>query len=140
MARTGGRAPRPPNPYRGVPPSHSDYRALFSYLPRSMSWQDLKDFCQQYAPRPVFTDVFRERGVYRGFHSFSWTITSFVLSLFFRVAEFRSREDLKKAIRELDGRAVEGERIECYEVCFFSFVQKRELASDRLPHTFKMIR
>jgi len=115
MARTGGRAPRAPNPYRGVPPTHSDYRALFVYLPRSMSWQDLKDLCHQYGPRPVFTDVFRERGVYRG------------------VAEFRSREELKKAVRDLDGRSIEGERIECYEDPRNNHSRSRSRSPSRSP-------
>jgi len=98
MSRVGGsRGPRPPNPYRGVPPSHTDYRAVFTNLPRSMSWQDLKDLCHKYGPRPVFTDVIRGGSVIKG------------------VAEFKNRDDLKRAVQELDGRKVDGETIACNE-------------------------
>jgi len=80
------------------PPVRTEYRAIFEYLPRDMSWQDLKDFCRKTAT-PTFTDVWRDRGIVKG------------------VAEFRTYEELRDIVEDLDRIRVDGEPIDVYEVC-----------------------
>eukprot|EP00008_Paramoeba_atlantica_P013908 CAMPEP_0201475456 /NCGR_PEP_ID=MMETSP0151_2-20130828/884_1 /ASSEMBLY_ACC=CAM_ASM_000257 /TAXON_ID=200890 /ORGANISM="Paramoeba atlantica, Strain 621/1 / CCAP 1560/9" /LENGTH=227 /DNA_ID=CAMNT_0047855557 /DNA_START=103 /DNA_END=784 /DNA_ORIENTATION=+ len=114
----GGRGPggRPPAPFRGIPPQRSEHRAVFSHLPRDMSWQDLKDLCREYGA-PVFTDVFRERGVSKG------------------IAEFRTRDDLKRAVRNLDDKYVDGGRITVDEdIQEVLALLEREGKEIRVPH------
>mmetsp|Transcript_25707 Transcript_25707/g.72018 ORF Transcript_25707/g.72018 Transcript_25707/m.72018 type:complete len:303 (+) Transcript_25707:129-1037(+) len=78
------------------PPVRTEYRAIFEYLPRDMSWQDLKDFCRKTAT-PTFTDVWRDRGIVKG------------------VAEFRTYEELRDIVEDLDRIRVDGEPIDVYE-------------------------
>jgi len=68
---------------RGGPPQRGDYRVYVEGIPRDMSWQDLKDVFRPVA-EVAFTDVFRERGTTKG------------------VVEFRTREEMSRAMRELD--------------------------------------
>eukprot|EP01102_Stenamoeba_stenopodia_P010756 TRINITY_DN3269_c0_g2_i1.p1 TRINITY_DN3269_c0_g2~~TRINITY_DN3269_c0_g2_i1.p1 ORF type:complete len:206 (+),score=30.88 TRINITY_DN3269_c0_g2_i1:111-728(+) len=72
--------------------ARSDHRVSVDNLPREMSWQDLKDRFRQVGD-VVFADVYHERGKLRG------------------VVEFRSRDDVKDAIRQLDGVEVRGNTI-----------------------------
>lgn len=73
--------------------SRSEYRVTVDNLPRDMSWQDLKDKFRQVGD-VVFADVFHDRsGRGRG------------------VVEFRSRDDMKDAIRKLNGVEVRGSPI-----------------------------
>lgn len=82
---------------RAGPPQRSEYRALVDNMPRDMSWQDLKD-CFREAGEVVFADVFRDRsGTSRG------------------IVEFRSRDDLRHAIRRLDDHEVRGSRLRVKE-------------------------
>ena len=77
---------------RSVRPS-GQFRVMVEGLPAGTSWQDLKDHMKQ--PAEVgFCDV--TDGGTKG-----W-------------AEYRSDEDLERAIRELDGSTYKGERITCY--------------------------
>jgi len=70
--------------------SRSDYRVTVDNLPRDMSWQDLKDKFRQVGD-VVFADVFHDRsGRGRG------------------IVEFRARDDMKDAIRKLNGTEVRG--------------------------------
>eukprot|EP00879_Flechtneria_rotunda_P023087 GHRR01024406.1.p1 GENE.GHRR01024406.1~~GHRR01024406.1.p1 ORF type:complete len:194 (+),score=40.04 GHRR01024406.1:401-982(+) len=81
----GGNPRGPPRgpPRRGGGGGGSGYRVLIRGLPPSASWQDLKDHFRQYV-KPMFTDVYRERGEAVG------------------VAEFETVEDMRYAIRKLD--------------------------------------
>jgi len=75
---------------RGGAPRRGEYRARIEGLPRDSSWQDLKDHFRRVS-EAVFTDVVRDRsGRAKG------------------IVEFRTSEDLKKAIKELDGSSLRG--------------------------------
>lgn len=77
---------------RAVRPS-GEFRVMVEGLPARTSWQDLKDHMKQ--PAEVgFCDV--TDGGTKG-----W-------------AEYRSLEDMERAIRELDGSTYKGERITCF--------------------------
>ncbi|XP_010549670.1 PREDICTED: serine/arginine-rich splicing factor SR30 [Tarenaya hassleriana] len=66
-----------------APPRRSEYRVLVSGLPRSASWQDLKDHMRK-AGDVCFSEVFRERGGMMG------------------IVDYTNYDDMKYAIRKLD--------------------------------------
>ncbi|KAG6437758.1 hypothetical protein SASPL_102686 [Salvia splendens] len=68
---------------RGGVSKHSDYLVLFSGLPSSASWQDLKDHMRR-AGDVCFSQVYRERDGMRG------------------VVDYNNYDDMKYAIRKLD--------------------------------------
>jgi len=75
------------------PPQRSDYRVSVDNLPRDMSWQDLKDHFRRHCD-VIFADVWQDRGGrVKG------------------VVEFRSRDDVRRAIREADDTEVRGNRL-----------------------------
>jgi len=79
------------------PPQRSDYRVTVENLPRDMSWQDLKDHFRRYC-EVIFADVWQDRGGrVKG------------------VLEFRSRDDVRRAIREVDNTEVRGNRLTVHE-------------------------
>eukprot|EP01104_Vermistella_antarctica_P006977 TRINITY_DN176_c0_g1_i1.p1 TRINITY_DN176_c0_g1~~TRINITY_DN176_c0_g1_i1.p1 ORF type:complete len:189 (-),score=46.00 TRINITY_DN176_c0_g1_i1:663-1229(-) len=65
-------------------PNHTDYALLVEGIPRDMSWQDLKDLFRRVGD-VVFTDVGQDRDGKNVGH-----------------VEMRSRDDMDRAIRELD--------------------------------------
>lgn len=76
---------------RGPPPRRSDFQVIVSGMPPTGSWQDLKDHMRK-AGDVLFTDVFKDG-------------TGHV--------EFQHRDDMKRAIRDLDDTEFtshEGER------------------------------
>jgi len=75
------------------PPQRSDYRVAVEGLPRDMSWQDLKDHFRRYC-EVIFADVWQDRG-----------------GRIKGVVEFRSRDDVRRAIREVDDTDVRGHRL-----------------------------
>jgi len=87
-------------PKRGPrgPPSRSDYRVSIEGLPRDMSWQDLKDHFRK-AGDVIFADVYSDRsGRHKG------------------CVEFRSRDDMHRAVKEFDGTEIRGNSISVKEV------------------------
>jgi len=90
------RGGRKSNPSRG-PPQRSDYRVSVDGLPRDVSWQDLKDKFRK-AGDVLFADVFTDRsGRFKG------------------VVEFKARDDLRAAIREIDDTEFRGSVIRVKE-------------------------
>jgi len=88
---------RGPRPGPKGPPQRTEHRVVVENLPRDISWQDLKDYCRRGGDL-VYADVFPDRsGRTRG------------------VVEFRTREDLRRAIKELDGTDLRGNRISIKE-------------------------
>eukprot|EP00730_Choanoeca_flexa_P002763 TRINITY_DN11165_c0_g1_i6.p1 TRINITY_DN11165_c0_g1~~TRINITY_DN11165_c0_g1_i6.p1 ORF type:complete len:210 (+),score=57.52 TRINITY_DN11165_c0_g1_i6:510-1139(+) len=78
--RRGGRDRAPSSNYTG---RHTDYRAVLKGLPRTASWQDVKDFFKAERLDVLFTDVNRDGT---------------------GVVEFGREDDLEFAIKEMDGR------------------------------------
>eukprot|EP00922_Rhytidocystis_sp_ex-Travisia-forbesii_P049116 GHVS01073149.1.p1 GENE.GHVS01073149.1~~GHVS01073149.1.p1 ORF type:complete len:306 (-),score=42.87 GHVS01073149.1:282-1199(-) len=77
---TGGRRPRIAMGKPSGPPKRSDYRVQVTGLPPSASWQDLKDHMRQ-AGHVGYANIERGRGV----------------------VEYESYDDMRWAVKELDG-------------------------------------
>mmetsp|Transcript_24524 Transcript_24524/g.42167 ORF Transcript_24524/g.42167 Transcript_24524/m.42167 type:complete len:245 (-) Transcript_24524:552-1286(-) len=78
------------------PPMRSEYRCIVTQMAQYTSWQDLKDFARQ-AGNVVYTDVFMERGRKFG------------------IIEYSSKDDLRKATRDLHDRKLGGVRVGVHE-------------------------
>jgi len=87
----GGRRSGPRGGYNRGPPQRSDYRVAIEGLPRDISWQDLKDHFRKIGD-VLFADVYPQdrSGRVKG------------------VVEFKTRDDMRHAIRELDETELRG--------------------------------
>ncbi|XP_078660587.1 serine/arginine-rich splicing factor 6-like [Branchiostoma floridae x Branchiostoma belcheri] len=77
------------------PPIRTDYRVIVENLSSRVSWQDLKDFMRQ-AGEVTYGDAHKHRKN-EG------------------VVEFRTRDDMKKALNTLDGAEINGRKIKLKE-------------------------
>jgi len=76
---------------RGGPPIRTSHRVLVENLSSTCNWRDLKDLCRDVArAQPTYADVYRDGT---------------------GVVEFESRDDMKRAIKELDDYKFQGRRV-----------------------------
>lgn len=73
------------------PPTRTEYRVRISGLPEGTSWQDIKDFVRV-AGEPGYTNVYNEGGAVFG------------------IVEFVREDDMRYALRKLDGAEFENRR------------------------------
>ncbi|XP_062503640.1 serine/arginine-rich splicing factor 6-like [Corticium candelabrum] len=91
----GGSAPymrgnRPRDKYG--PPLRTDYRLIVDNLSSRTSWQDLKDYCRTAGCEVTYADAHKQR-------------------VGEAVIDFASKDDMKRALRKLDGTELNGKRI-----------------------------
>lgn len=113
------RRDRNSNPYR------TDYRILIEGLPTSVNWQRLKDFARD-GGEVSYTDVRRD-GV-----GFVIVVLIFFCTLFFypfqnRIAEYRTYEEMRRAVKKLDRSKIEGVTVTVREVLCFTFLSLQVL-------------
>lgn len=96
-------------------PVRTDHRLLIDNLPRDMSWQDLKDFARKFGD-VVFSDVYGERGRNRVVESLRFHSVCMQTQLCQGVVEYRTREDMRVALREMDGYDIRGNILRVREV------------------------
>jgi arginine/serine-rich splicing factor 1/9 len=101
IAKGRGAAARATGP-RDFRAPNTGYRVIVKGLPRTASWQDLKDHFRQVA-RPAYTNVLHERDGPVG------------------IVEFENGDDMDKAVRRLD----DSEFKNIYDRCFIRLIVDR---------------
>jgi len=97
-ARSGRRSPRrfdSSRRFAGNAPIRTDYRLLVENLPSRVSWQDLKDLMRK-TGEVMFADAHKRRQN-EG------------------IVEFKTRADMKAALKKFDGYEISGRKLRVYE-------------------------